>query len=140
DELLMMAVERTLLRVERHLHAGTPQVLCDIANLGARGPEERQRRSCPEEHAHLDLSRKLRQQVEQDAAISLAHERELGREVPTGDVDVRFGALELLGEPRQEARAVDQNLDVVAPSRRRIAVGPEARRRLERSPPTRPPE
>src|SRR3954469_6258941 len=111
-----------------------------MANLRASGLEERQRRSRPEEDAHIDPPRKLRQLVEQDAAVSLAPQCELRRDIPAGDVDMRLGACELLGESRQEVRTVDQNLDVVAAARRRITIGPEARRRLECPPPPRAPE
>jgi len=138
DELLVVAVERPLLGVERDADADAAEALRDSTNFRARGLEERQRRSRPEQHTHLDPPLKLREQVEQDATISIAHERELSRDVPACDVDVRLGARELICEPRQKARAVDQDLDVVAAARRRVAVGPEARRGLECSLPARP--
>jgi hypothetical protein len=50
-------------------------------------------------------------------------------------MDMRLGALELFSEARQEARAVDQNLDLVARARRGLPVCPEARRRLKGLPP-----
>src|SRR6185312_5788265 len=76
------------------------------------------------------------EQIQEDASASFALERELRRDMPPGDVDVRLGTCELLGEPRQKARAVDQDLDLVARARRRFPVCPKRRGRLEGLRPT----
>ena len=65
-------------------------------------------------------------------------EREVRREVPPGQVDVRAGLLELVGDRGQRLRAVDQHLDGVARARRRFARRPAARRRVERALPADP--
>jgi hypothetical protein len=46
-------------------------------------------------------------------------------------MDVRLGALQLGGDPRQEARAVHEQLEVAPRPRRRIAFCPQQWGRLE---------
>ena len=75
------------------------------ADVGSRRPEQRQRRTRPGEHAHVEALRQLGKQVAQDERIAVAAlERERGREVPAGDMDVRLRAAQRVDHRRQRLR------------------------------------
>jgi len=78
DRLLVMAVHRTLLRVERTLDARVgDELLPHLAHVPARRPEQRQRRARPREHAHVRALRELGEERAQDDRLLPAHELEL---------------------------------------------------------------
>ena len=113
-----------------------------IARTSPRdGPEERQRRARPDEHAHVDPLGELGQQVAQDRAARRSRVRcEVGREVPAGQMHVRLRAR--AARPRSPGaplrrRSVPRPR---CPARRRVALGPAAGRRVERALPADPPQ
>src|SRR5204863_4746136 len=60
---------------------------------------------------------------------------------PTREMDMRARASELLGEPRERLRAVDQYLERAPGARRRLARGPELPvGGIERPPPVESPQ
>src|SRR5439155_709279 len=65
-------------------------------------------------------------------------ELEAGREVPAGEMHVRARVGNGTRDRRQRRRAVDEHLDLVSLTRRRLAGRPHARRRLERVRPADP--
>ena len=133
-ELLVMAVHRALAGVEL---AADPrpgdEVLARPPHFRPVWLEHRQWRARPDQHAHVGLLRHLGEQIAQARLAVAAHEREVGRDVPAGDMDVRARALDRLGDGGQRALTVDQHVELVAGARRRIALDPERRagRRLE---------
>ena len=86
----------------------------------------------PREHPHVDPLGEVGKQIAEHGRVAVANEREAGAEVPAGQVDVRSGLPQLLGDRRQRLSAVDQNLDGVAGTRRRVGCGPATRWRVER--------
>jgi hypothetical protein len=132
DELLVVAVHGPLPRVEADPDPRSAlERVAQAAHVPAGGAEERERRSRPEEHADRDALGEL---GEDRAHLVLRRgaEAEGRRHVPACDVDVRLGAPQLLGDPRQRFRPVDEHLDGVARSRRRVAACPVAVARVER--------
>jgi hypothetical protein len=140
DELLVMAVQRPLLRVGHDFDL-RPEAerMPGAVDVAAVGVEKRQRRARPEEHAHGDPLRQLGEQRPELDAPGTPHEREVRCDVPAGEVDVRTGACELLREPRQRLRAVHEHLDGAPGAWRRVSGGPQPRiRRIERALPAKP--
>ena len=87
DELLVVAVHRTLLRVQLHLDAGAvDELVAHLPHLAAIGMEERQRRARPREHAHRNPFRHLTEQCGQRRP-AVAQE-ETRREEPARKMDV----------------------------------------------------
>jgi hypothetical protein len=134
-----VAVHRTLLRIERaaNLRPGA-EALAHLADRAARGPKERQRCSRPNKHAHLDPFRELSQKIPQNRRLSPTRQREVRREKPAGDVDVRLGPLELRHHPRQRLGTVDQDLERSSRARRRLTGGPATPRSINRPQPADP--
>lgn len=62
--------------------------------------------------------------AENDPALA-AHELEVRRQMPPGDVDVRARSGHRLGDGRHRLGAVDEHVELVARPRRRIAGGPQ---------------
>ena len=125
-ELLVVAVHRALVGVERAVHARSAhEPLARIAHGRAVGREQRQRRAAPQQHPDVDSLGQIAEQIAQPSGPGVARQAELGRDVPAGDVHVRAGAVERLGDARQRLRAVDQHLQRVAFARRRIAGSPQ---------------
>ena len=93
-----------------------------VANVAARRPEGRDRGPLPEEHAHVDLLGELGEERPHDERLLLAAQRQLRREEPAGQVDVRCRGGHVGRHPRQRLRAVDQHLERVA--RREVAPSP----------------
>ena len=132
DELLVVAVERPLLRVERHRDPrAAHELLARLAHLLAVRMEERQRRARPGEHAHVDALGRVREQLPQRRPSLL--EPEGGVEVPAGEMDVRARRANRVGDPRQRLGAVHQQLDAAAgPWRERRRAGPASRHGVDR--------
>src|SRR5436305_8161140 len=87
-ELLVVAVHRPLARVELHLDTRPRrELVADPANLAAVGMEERQRRSGPDEDAHMNPLCGLREHPAERSA-SVAH-AEPGRDRPSRGVHDR---------------------------------------------------
>ena len=133
DRLLVMAVHRPLLRVESALNLRVlGQPVAHRRDISPRGAEERKRRPGPDEHAHVEPLGQFGEEVPKDERVAItALERERRSEVPPGDVDVRLRAAQRVDHRRQRLRAVDQNLDAVAGSRRKLPGGPLARLGME---------
>ena len=73
DRLLVVAVQRPFFRVQPELDPGVArQLLLHGAHITARRAEERQRRSCPREHADVDPLSELGEQVAKDERLSVA--------------------------------------------------------------------
>ena len=94
------------------------ELLADAAHVPPRGRVERQRRAPPEQHPDGHALGRLGEQLAQDRRARAGRSAKSGRDVPAGDVDVRAGARDRLGDARQRLRAVDQHLERVAPTRR----------------------
>ena len=130
DGLLVVAVDRVLARVAVGLDVGVARQLLHLGlDLLARGVKERDRRAGPHHHADVDALGQLGQQrADRDRALA-ADELEVRREVPAGDVHVRAGGAQGLGHRGQRGRAIDQDLQLAARPRRRVAGGKERRAR-----------
>ena len=89
----------------------------DGRNIGSGAPAHAQ-------HPHVDPLRELGEQIAQRSRVAVALEREVGREVPAGDVDVRARASSSSAIARQRLGAVDQHLERVAVPQRGCAVRP----------------
>jgi hypothetical protein len=126
DKLLVMAVEGTLARVERHRDPRPArQLVARLPYFSAVRVEQRERRAGPGENAHVDALGSLREQLAQRGTFLL--EAECGIEVPPGEVDVRAGRPDRLGDPRQRFPTVDEGLDAATRARReRCRLGPTA--------------
>jgi hypothetical protein len=135
----MVAVHRPLLRIERAANlCAAAEALAHLADRSARWPKERQRRSCPDEHAHLDPFGELGQQIPQNRRLSPTRERKVRREEPAGDVNVRLGPLQFRHHPRQRLGTVDQNLERTSRARPRVTGGPATPRNVKSSQPADP--
>ena len=133
DELLVVAVERALSRVERHRDArAAGELLARLPHLAAIRVEERQRRARPGENAHVDSLRRLGEQLSQRRPFFLEPEGRV--EVPAGEVDVRACRADRVRDPRQRLGPVQERLDAAARARRaRRRAGPAAvGRRVDR--------
>src|SRR5439155_1381969 len=81
DELLVVAVERALPRVERHGDAGAAgELVARLSHLAAGRVEQRQRSAGPGEDTYVDSLRRLGQELTQRRPVLLEPER--GVEVP----------------------------------------------------------
>ena len=80
----------------------------------SRRLEERHGRALPGEQPHVDLLSELGQEVPDDHRLVVSREVELGREVPTGQMDEGLGARELGRHGRQCLRAVDEDVETIA--------------------------
>ena len=141
DRLLVVAMHRPLLRVERALDLRLAhEAIAHLPHVLARGTEERQRCACPHQHANVDALRQLGEQVAEHDRLALPLEREVGREVPARQVDVRLRGAQRLRDRRQRLRAVDEDLDRVPGARRRAFIRPATGRWLQRLRPTDPRE
>jgi len=126
DDLLVVAVHRALVGVQRRLDARPTHEL--LARLSHRGPprrEQRHRCAGPQQHTNLNQLGRLTQQLAQQHARLGAGESELRRDAPPGEQHAPARAADRLLERREVCGAVDQHLDGVASSRRRIPRGPE---------------
>jgi hypothetical protein len=94
DRLLVMAVERVLAGIGLALDARRARERAHgLAHLGAGGVERRHRRARPHEHAHVDALGQLGEQRAEDDGRLAAHELEVRRDVPAGQVDEPARAL-----------------------------------------------
>ena len=139
DQLLVVAVHRTLVRVQRRLDPRPAHEL--IAPRAHRGParrEHRHRSARPQQHANVDRLGRLAQQLAQQHRRLVTDEREPRRDAPPRDQHTTPRGTDRLLERREVRRAVDQHLDRVARPRRRITRRPQApviRRRALRGAP-----
>ena len=139
DRLLVVTVQRAFLRVEAALDPGLlGEGVAHPRDLAPRRPEQRQRRSGPHEQADVDALRKFGEQVPQHDGPLTAAERKVRREEPAGDVYVRAGGLQLARDHRQRLAPVDQDVDRITRSRRRLAHGPAGSFTVERVLPAEP--
>ena len=139
DELLVVAVHRALVRVQRGLDARPAhELVAPLAHGGAARREHRHRRAGPQQHANVDRLGRLAQQLAQQHRRLVADERELRRDAPPRDQHAAPRAADRLLERREVRGALDQHVDRVARPRRRIPRGPQApvvRRRALRGAP-----
>ena len=139
DRLLVVAVHRPLMRVEATLDLRPrDQAIPHLPYRLPRRAKQRQRCPRPHEHSHLDALGKFGQQVPHHRRGPLAGKRKVRREIPTGDMNMRPGPLELSRHPGQCLRPVDQHFGLVALSGERLPSCPTARWRVERAFPTDP--
>ena len=96
DRLLVVTVRRAGARVESALDLRVArQCLLHFAHVSTRRPERGDRRSLPEQHAHVDPLGQLGEQDPDDQRLLFAAQRELGREKPPREVDMRRGGRHL---------------------------------------------
>jgi hypothetical protein len=132
DRLFVVAVERSFLRVEAALNfCVSDELVTDLPYVASRGTKERQRRSGPDEYAHVQALGELLEQVVKHDLLTVAYECEVRCEVPACQVDMRAGSLQLRRDDRQSMRAVDQDVDRIARSRRGVSGRPTADGRVE---------
>ena len=133
DELLVMAVHRALASVRRDEDA---RVTCEARQLGmdvaSARVEERERRTRPGEHVHLDPLAELAQQLVEREARWLALEREVGREEPAGEQDAPTCAPQLAHHGRERVGPIDEDLELVALPGGLGRLGPVGRADVER--------
>jgi hypothetical protein len=67
--------------------------------------------------------------------LSITREREIGREVPACDMDVRLSLLQLPNHPRERFGTVDQDLQSTTRARPWLSPGPTPRGSIERREP-----
>ena len=132
DELLVVAVERALPRVERHGDAGAAgELVARLPHLAAGRVEQRQRGARPGEDTHVDSLRRLGQELAQRRPVLLEPER--GVEVPAGEVDVRARRADRVCDARQGLGPVEKRLYAAAGARReRCRAGPAGSRKPRR--------
>ena len=116
------------------LHQG----IAHLSGLFSVWVKERKRRSRPAQHSNIDALSNIGQQLAQPLA-TLA-QLELRREEPAGEMHVRLRLLDLVGDPRQRCRAVDQDLEPIPVPRRRIGVGEPSCGRVKSPKPSDPSE
>ena len=132
DRLLVVAVQRPLMRVERAPDLRLPrELLPHRPHVTSRGAEERQRHPGPGEHPDVEPLGQLREQVAKDERLVIPGQREVRREIPARQMHVRVRSPQLLDDRRQRLRTVDQHLDRVTRSRQRLSVHPATPRRIE---------
>ena len=115
-ELLVVAVQRPLVRVERaHDGAVLAERIAHAAHGAPRHRIQRQGRAAPEQHAHGHAAGgRPRAGRAGSPAARPAVSAKSGRHAPAGDVDVRASARDRLGHARERLLAVDEHLDRVA--------------------------
>jgi hypothetical protein len=144
DELLVVTVQRTLVRVQRDLDArAAHQLVAPRAHAAATRREHGHRSPRPQQHAHVDRCRRLGEQLAQQHRRLIAHEREPRRDAPARDQHAATRSPNRLLERREVRRALDQHVERIARTRRRISRRPQAsvirRRALRGAPePTQP--
>src|SRR5213075_966679 len=126
DELVVVAVERALSRVERHRDArAAGEFLARLPYLAAIRVEQRQRRARPGKNTHVDSLRRLGEQLSQRRSLFLEPEGRV--EVPAGEMDVRACRADRVRYPRQRLGPVQERLDAATRARRaRRRAGPAA--------------
>jgi hypothetical protein len=89
DGLLVVAVKRTLSRVQATRDAGaTYELVPHPPHLAPGGPEQRQRRSRPGENAYGHLFGQAGEEVAKNDLLAVPRQCEVGREVPPCEMDV----------------------------------------------------
>ena len=117
DELLVVTVERPLAGVERHQD---PRALDELVacppHLAPVRVEERQRRTCPGEYAHVYPPCRIGEQLPQRRPFLL--EPKGGVEVPAREVDVGARRPDRIRDPRQRLASIHEGHDTAASARR----------------------
>ena len=113
-ELLVMAVHGSSFASRCISIPGPDQLVAHVANFAAIRMKERQRRSGPGEHAHLDALRGTGEQLPECRA-SPRPQPKRRREKPAGDLDVRLRRANVVDHARQHLGAVDEELDPRSP-------------------------
>ena len=127
-ELLVMAVERPLARVERDLHTrALRECVTNRTHFPPVGPEDRQRRPGPRKQPYVDSLRRLGEQLAQ-RLLPIGAEAVVGREEPTGQPYRRARGLDCRRDLGQRLGAVHEDGDAVAAPRRRLGLSPTPRR------------
>jgi hypothetical protein len=134
----VVAVHRPLAVVERASNACNPlERIAHLSRFAAARPEEPEWCSCPGQQPDGDaLGRDVAQELTERRTV-LA-QAEIRREVPARQVHVRLRSGEVGFEARQRLRSVDEELELRALTRRRVANRPPAGRSVEGA--RRPPE
>ena len=115
DRLLVVAVRESRAAVRVRLDLRVPgHAVEHVADVVLRRLEERHGRALPGEQPHVDLLCELGEEVADDHRLVVSREVELGREVPTGQMDEGLGARELGRHGRQCLRAVDEDVETIA--------------------------
>ena len=118
DRLLVVAVERVLARVDLAADARVAREGAHgLAHLRAAGVKGRDRRPGPDEHAHVDALGQLREQRARRDGRLAAHELEVRRQVPAGDVDEVARALHAPRRSPAAPRAPSTSTSSEQPSR-----------------------
>ena len=111
-----------------------------LSHHASRGPEQRQRSTCPNQHAYVETLGQFCEEVPKDYRLAVALEREVRREVPTRQMDVRARLTQFLRDRRKGLGAVDQDVDRIPKPHWRRTGGPPSGRRLKRAAPSDPPQ
>ena len=139
DRLLVMTVHRPLAPIETALNLrAVDQTVAHRPHRTARGTEQRQRSTRPDEDANLHAFGKLSEQISKHLGRMPTHERKVRREIPARQMNMRPGLLELRSDPEKGFRSVDQNLHTVPFTGWRIASRPAAGRSIESELPLNP--
>jgi hypothetical protein len=132
-ELLMVTVERSLLRVERDPDAGIPlQRVPHLPRLASVWMEQRERRAAPSQQPDVDATLGRGGEEVAQSLCSIAAKAVIRREVPAGEPDRRLRGLDFARDLPQGFGTVDEHLEAVA-GPRRGARGPASGRGVERS-------
>ena len=132
DRLLVMAVKRPFAGVEGACdRPRAPEVVAHPSDGSARRPEDGKWRTRPQEDAHVGELCHLGQQVPQDDRPPGVAQHEVRGHEPSGQMDVRPSAPELIDHLGERRLAVDQHINAIARPGRRPILGPAPRRRVE---------
>ena len=132
----MVAVHRPLSGIERALdRVAGGELVADLADGGPPGLHHGQRDARPDQYADRDACRSLGEQLLQDDRPLVPGHGKGRRAVPAGDVDVRSGSRDAHCHRMERVGSIDQHLDRVARSWRRIILSPSARRGIDGSGP-----
>ena len=114
-ELLVMAVQRPLVRVERARDgSASAELVADPAYRTPGDRVERQGGASPQQHPYGHTVGGVGEQLAQDHRPLVRRQGKVRRDAPAGDVHVRACSRDRLGDPRERMFAVDQHLDRVA--------------------------
>ena len=119
-------MHRSLVEIKRALHArAAGELLAHAAYGRSSRREDRQWRSPPQQHPDLDSLRQITEQIAQSSRLIITRQPEIRGDVPPGDMDMRAGTGERLGDARQRLPTVNQHVKRAPRARRRIAGGPQ---------------
>jgi hypothetical protein len=125
-ELLVVTMHRTLMSIERTLHARAPHELLSYATNGsASGREEPHWRPSPQKNPYVDMLSPIAEKIAEPDRPFVTRQPEVGSDVPAGDMHMRASPSYRLSDARQRLGAVYQDLELAALTRRRIAGRPQ---------------